>query len=106
VQDLITINSVVSLNNKYRFILFCHEHNEVCISANIILQEYLKDNRNKLDVELEIVDEMSDIVKFKRYKIQGVPTLLILKDQRIVKRWLGEISYEKLENTMQAVIKN
>lgn len=51
-------------------------------------------------MELEIVDEMVDNVKFKRYKIQGVPTLLILKNQRIVKRWLGEISYDKLETAM------
>ena len=79
--------------------LFCQDYNDVCISTNIILQEYVKKNKDNIDmeIEIEIIDEQIDNVKFKRYKIQGVPTLLILKNKRIVKRWLGEISYDKLD---------
>ena len=54
-------------------------------------------------MEIELVDEQIDNVKFKRYKIRGDPTLLIFKNQRIVKRWLGEITYDKLESVMREI---
>jgi thiol-disulfide isomerase/thioredoxin len=93
----------MSINSKYRFMLFCQEYNDVCISTNIILQEYVKNNKDNIDmeIEIEIIDEQIDNVKFKRYKILGVPTLLILKNERIVKRWLDELSYDKLDDVIR-----
>ena len=57
-------------------------------------------------MEFEIIDDQIDNVKFKSYKISGVPTLLILKNQKIVKRWLGEITYDKLESLMREIFNN
>lgn len=45
--------------------LFCQEYNDVCISTNIILQEYVKNNKDNIDMEIEIIDEQIDNVKFK-----------------------------------------
>jgi len=56
-----------------------------------------------MDMEIELIGEQIDNVKFKRYKISGAPTLLIIKNQRIVKRWLGEITYDKLESVMREI---
>jgi hypothetical protein len=71
-----------------------------------VLQEYLKNIGKEMDMEIELIDEQIDNVKFKRYKISGVPTLLIFKNHRIVKRWLGEITYDKLETLMRDIFKN
>ena len=83
-------------------VLFSANRCNVCKALFPVIEEVAKDYKKKLKVFSVDVDKNDTLVK--RFKLKGIPTLLIFKDGQIMEKITGFSPKVMLENKINVIL--
>lgn len=89
-------------NNKIVLVGFMSEWCGACHAQNPILDELGKIVGNTTEIIKIDVNEHRDIVR--EWKVDATPTLFILKNDNIIKTYIGVTSRNELESAINSIL--
>ena len=88
-------------------ILFFYSHyNPVSLNSKIVLSKALDKVSSSLKMSFKFIDVLTDPELCKKYCVSGVPTTLILSNESIVTRLLGEFEENEILLLIEQLRKN
>ncbi|NIW79536.1 MAG: hypothetical protein GWN16_08810 [Calditrichae bacterium] len=92
-------------NPYIKLILFYSNFNPESIRSRIAIWELVDRYARLSKIVLEEVNyDVADPTQ-KLYKVNGTPVLIILRDQKIIRRYLGKVEVEEMEQIMDNLFK-
>jgi len=87
----------MALSSKYTLVVFYSKTNQLSLNTRIVVNEFVIDNFGSEDISVTEVDYESDKSRAIEYGVMGTPAIVLLKDGRLIKRHLGEITTYELK---------
>lgn len=84
--------------DKVTLVEFYAEWCGACKEQGIVLDELERDIGNKVDIIKISLTEHKDV--FDEFKINATPTLFVIKDNNIIKKYVGVTSKNELESAI------
>ncbi|WP_313382241.1 thioredoxin family protein [Proteiniphilum saccharofermentans] len=100
---LIELNEI-ELNNEELYFVFFHDSNsELCEKMRFNIEKLMENNQGPL--YFYAIDVSKNPGSFYEYNVSVVPSILVFKGNKEIKRIMGIISYENLTSIVQRMRK-
>ncbi len=83
--------------------LFYSNYNKEGQKVRMVIKEFISDKRAKINLAEVNYDTEKKLCE--KYGVTGTPTLLFYINEKLVKRYFGEITYQEFESIIQNVLK-
>ena len=84
--------------------LFYSNYNQESLATKIAIAETIHQNFLKYHIQFKEVDCDVDIALKQQYRITGIPTLLAFIDDKLIGRFLGEITKSDIHAIMHNIL--
>jgi hypothetical protein len=93
-------------NEKFEILFFYSTSKYESVATKLVLNNYLISNTFNKNVVLKEIEFDRNNEFCKKYSINGVPTTLVLFNDQLRARHLGEYTYKELNILLSEAIKN
>lgn len=83
-------------------VFFGAERCKVCVDLAPLIEKIAEDYREKISTYSVNVDEQESLAT--RFRLRGIPTLLLFKDGEIKERVSGALSKDQLDRIIETVV--
>lgn len=95
----------MSQNLYIRIVLFYSNFNQESLKTRVAMHEFMNKHRYHFKIKAQEINYDVEKTLSKENGVTGTPTLLIFKDQKLLKRHLGEITSEEFVIMVNSIFK-
>jgi len=88
-------------STKFALILIYSNSNQQSLRARVAVNEFMNEHHARTEISVREVDFERDKSVANEFNVLGTPTTLIFKDDKLVKRHLGEVTSDELQTMIE-----